>query len=76
MENGAFVNSKDGKGWTALHYALESNLVEIAEILVRYGAHIHSKDKKGVSPLSVGSLSVMTLPDDGVTACRDPASCC
>jgi ankyrin repeat protein len=40
VENGSFVSSKDSRGKTPLHYAIEANNMEIIRLLVDYGASI------------------------------------
>jgi ankyrin repeat protein len=36
-----------------LHYACENGNLEIVRLLVVYGAHLHSEDESGKSPLEV-----------------------
>ncbi|PIQ19669.1 MAG: hypothetical protein COW65_19475 [Cytophagales bacterium CG18_big_fil_WC_8_21_14_2_50_42_9] len=41
------LNSKDGKGWTLLHYAAQYLTVEIGQILISGGADVNTKDNFG-----------------------------
>jgi len=45
------LNLKDNLGWTALHYAAQNFLIEIAKILVDKGADVNGKDNFGNSIL-------------------------
>ena len=55
---GSDVESADSRGWTPLHFAVQSQLtapqghpVETAEALLKAGAKIDSKDEHGNTPL-------------------------
>jgi len=54
LEKGAKVNAVEYRGYTPLH--IIHNL-ESAKILIRFGADIHIKDKKGRSPLMNNIIS-------------------
>lgn len=41
------LNSKDGKGWTLLHYAAQYIAVEIGQALISRGSDINAKDNFG-----------------------------
>ena len=52
LEAGADVNSANDRGWTPLHQTGYSNKVEIAELLLRYGASIEAEGHgSGGTPL-------------------------
>ena len=46
LENGANLDMQDYRGFTALHYAVFGDRIDIIKILLSYGAKI-TKDKKG-----------------------------
>ncbi len=45
------LNQKDKLGYTALHYASFRGYLEIAKILIDFGANYHLKNDKGHKPL-------------------------
>lgn len=51
LDSGADVVAKDLAGWTALHYAAQSQRPDVAEILLRSGAPIDAQDSHGNTPL-------------------------
>lgn len=67
IAQGIDVNSKDGKGLTALHYAViaPKNSFEIASLLIENGADVNAKSKEGIAPLhsvaAYGTPKVMKL---------------
>lgn len=46
------INNRDKKGKTPLHFASIHSQLEIAKILIQFGAEIDSKDENGNTPLS------------------------
>ena len=51
-EAGADVNARDrGQSWSPLHFAAQSNRVDIARVLVEAGAEIDAQDGFGNTPL-------------------------
>uniref|UniRef100_A0A915DH74 Uncharacterized protein n=1 Tax=Ditylenchus dipsaci TaxID=166011 RepID=A0A915DH74_9BILA len=52
-----YVNTRDDEGRTALHYALEVNQLNCAEVLLENGADIYAEDKKKETPLSIAKSS-------------------
>ncbi|MDD9900491.1 MAG: ankyrin repeat domain-containing protein [Alphaproteobacteria bacterium] len=55
VHQGADLDAVDGKGWTALHYAIKYGRQELALLLVRAGANINSRAADGVTPLHVAA---------------------
>lgn len=51
VNNGADVNLKDGRGWTALHYACEYKNFASIKFLVNSGAEVNAKNDLGATPL-------------------------
>ncbi|KAJ5808825.1 hypothetical protein N7474_010094 [Penicillium riverlandense] len=55
LESGAFVNSKDMKGKTALHHIAESGYGsrahEVIAVLIQHGADVNAQDYSGYTPL-------------------------
>lgn len=49
--NGADVNAKTNKGFTALMYAAREGHTKTAEVLLKHGANANEKDKKGKTAL-------------------------
>lgn len=47
LEHGAEVNSRDERGWTALHTAALYGRTERVRLLLQYGARVGFKDKSG-----------------------------
>ena len=56
IENGADVNAKGDKGYTALHTAAASNAVKVAELLIKKGADVNFKPRV--------TQEVLMLPPD------------
>ena len=48
----ADVNAKDAGKWTALHFAAQNWLPDLAKLLVAHGAAVDSLDEHGNTPLS------------------------
>jgi len=46
------VDAKDNKGWTPLHWATQEGCLEVAKILVSFGADVNAKDNAGWTPLN------------------------
>jgi ankyrin repeat protein len=54
VESGSGVNALEGNHWfTPLHYAAQSSKVENVEVLLKMGANINARDKKGRTPLQL-----------------------
>nr|UPO70950.1 sTRP5 [Mesobuthus martensii] len=62
------INSLDDKKMTPLHYAARYNHINVAKLLLDYGAEIDSKGEDGVLPLHVASryrrLSAFSTTDE------------
>jgi Ankyrin repeats (3 copies)/Ankyrin repeat len=55
IEQGADPNSRDWRGFTPLHHALERSRIEMACILIEHGASVEVKDNNGRTPLDIAS---------------------
>lgn len=55
IENGADVNMKNYIGFTAIHWAFDSEDLSIIELLVNAGADVNAKDITGGFPLSIAA---------------------
>jgi len=55
LSAGTDVNSKDDIGCTSLHWAVNYNHKEIAELLIEKGAGMNEKNKTGATPLHFAS---------------------
>ena len=53
IAEGADVNAKDERSWTALHHAARNGHKEAAELLIAKGADINAEDKEGRTPLYI-----------------------
>ena len=51
LKEGADVNASRPDGFTALHWAVQSEKADIADLLIRAGATVSGPDKYGVTPL-------------------------
>ncbi len=51
-----WVFSKDGNGWTPLHWAAFGGHKHIAELLLASKAEVNAKSNKGVTPLQLAAL--------------------
>lgn len=49
----AFVNARDGDGWTALHHAMAEGNADVAVELVQLGGDLSIVDSEGKSPWQV-----------------------
>ncbi|XP_063676952.1 transient receptor potential cation channel subfamily A member 1-like [Bolinopsis microptera] len=45
------IDTPDGEGFTALHYAARYNNVDVMELLIEHGADVNVKDEDGQTPL-------------------------
>jgi ankyrin repeat protein len=56
LEHGANPNIQDYKyGWTPLHFAVKNCHVDVARVLLDYGADPTIRDNEGRTPLDYGS---------------------
>ncbi|MBQ6002370.1 MAG: ankyrin repeat domain-containing protein, partial [Synergistaceae bacterium] len=53
--NGANVNAKDNKGYTALMWAAEKGHTEIAEMLINHGADVNAENNSGFTALMLAT---------------------
>ena len=68
IKNGADVRAVDDNGWTALHFAFEEGLTEVAQALIKAGADIHAKTNSGEETIDYAETpdSIRLLGDKGV----------
>jgi ankyrin repeat protein len=59
LDFGANVNAQDKTKKTALHYAVQKNLIEIVKRLIQLGADVDIKDKSGKSPIDYATTDEM-----------------
>ncbi|WP_430453726.1 ankyrin repeat domain-containing protein [Rhodopirellula europaea] len=57
IDDGHDVNASDDAGYTALHAAAENNHIEIAKLLLRYGAYKTGTVTSGETPADLAALS-------------------
>src|SRR5437016_567600 len=57
LQQGAGVNATMPDGTTALHWAVRSEDLEIADMLIRAGADVKVADRLGVTPIYLASLN-------------------
>jgi ankyrin repeat protein len=55
IEKGADVNSKDGSLSTPLQYACRNGNLNLATLLIKYGAHVNDINEHGMTPLLFAS---------------------
>jgi ankyrin repeat protein len=53
----ADVNAPQTDGSTALHWAVERDDLEMADLLIRAGAHVTSSTREGVTPLQLAAIN-------------------
>lgn len=53
INNGVDINMTNNLGQTALHYALNLDLIDVPKFFISKGADVNAKDKKGITPLDV-----------------------
>jgi ankyrin repeat protein len=70
------LNARNAKGRTALHHAVQSGLVEKAEMLLAAGADPNIRDNDGLTPLDLlkSMASASSLPRSGLPAPGTPSS--
>lgn len=56
LHAGASINHQENKGGTALHIALECNLIDIAKLLLERGADVNKATQKGHRPLLIAAV--------------------
>jgi ankyrin repeat protein len=59
----ADVSAQDKEGWTALHFAAQENLPEMAQVLIGRGADVNARDSDGATPLWRAVQSSAGHPD-------------
>ena len=57
LENGADLNARNEKGWTALHVAALCGNTRVIKILLGRGADVNARDHEDVSPLHMAAES-------------------
>ena len=55
LERGALIDVRTYEGWTALHYAANSNKVEFVRLLLEHGADVNARDEYGDTPSKLAS---------------------
>ena len=50
----------DEGGWTAHHIAASRNQIDVAKLVLQWGANVKTQDVTGLSPLHVAALSKTT----------------
>ena len=50
-----YINARDNRGYTALHWASKYDRTEVVNLLIEKGADIHVKDNYGATPLLYAS---------------------
>src|SRR5262252_8383740 len=53
----AGVNQPLGDGTTALHWAAQADDLEVADLLIRAGANVSARSRRGVMPLELASVN-------------------
>src|SRR5688500_17243110 len=53
----ADVNAPQADGTTALHWAVEQDDVEMADVLIRAGARVALRTREGVTPLQLAAIN-------------------
>ncbi|KAL2800461.1 ankyrin repeat-containing domain protein [Aspergillus keveii] len=59
FNSGCDINSRDERGWTALHYCVSNNIFMVEKLLDR-GGDVHAKDNNGSAPLHLYTSSTGT----------------
>eukprot|EP00931_Biecheleriopsis_adriatica_P049802 TRINITY_DN28819_c0_g1_i1.p1 TRINITY_DN28819_c0_g1~~TRINITY_DN28819_c0_g1_i1.p1 ORF type:complete len:327 (-),score=76.81 TRINITY_DN28819_c0_g1_i1:142-1101(-) len=57
----ANVNAKDASGETPLHYAVNTENVEVAQLLVSHGADVHVENEDGETPMQLAKEAGLDL---------------
>ena len=53
LEQGADRDKANDNGWTSLHYAAHHGYLEIAKLLMVYGADLNARDNRGQLPIDL-----------------------
>ena len=57
MERRADPNAKALNGWNPLHVCCKKNRLEIARLLITYGANVSARTTSGLTPLHLAAYS-------------------
>jgi ankyrin repeat protein len=57
INEGINIDAQDNNGWTALHFAANSNHFEIIDLLLEYKANPNLHDEQGNGPLWVAAMN-------------------
>ena len=59
LEAGASVNAGEGEGfrWTPLHMAAHGASPDVVNVLLKAGAYVHARDRKGWTPLHLAAAN-------------------
>ena len=73
LQQNADVNAPQIDGTTALHWAVETDDLELTDLLIRAGAHVSAANKAGATPLLLATINGnATLIERLITAGADP----
>ncbi len=53
----ARLNKKSAMGWTALHYAVINDDVELVGYLIKHGANVNKSSSDGMTPLYLAGIN-------------------
>jgi len=57
LQQKANVNAPQADGATALHWAVQANDLETADLLIRAGAKVSAANREGATPLMLASIN-------------------
>jgi ankyrin repeat protein len=55
LEAGADINAQDSIGYTALHYAVDSEYPDVCQFLIEKGARLNIRSEEGFTPLHLAA---------------------
>jgi cytohesin len=64
LDAGAELDTVDGKGMTALHYAAFNNRADVVKILLAAGADPNAKNEDGNTPLHYAAIQASYTPEE------------